>query len=69
MNAGAAASAGEVLLFLHADTLLPANADQLILEAIEAGAQWGRFDVYLRGNLRMLRVVVRIPRSFGHRFH
>src|SRR5947209_14521843 len=30
MNAGAAASGGEVLLFLHADTRLPQGADALI---------------------------------------
>src|SRR5437660_12389189 len=30
MNAGAAASSGDVLLFLHADTRLPGRADALI---------------------------------------
>jgi hypothetical protein len=30
MNAGAAAAAGAALLFLHADTRLPPDADQLI---------------------------------------
>src|SRR5260370_25100606 len=30
MNAGAAASRGEVLLFLHADTRLPGQADALL---------------------------------------
>lgn len=34
MNAGAAAARGEVLLFLHADTLLPDNFSQLILDAV-----------------------------------
>lgn len=34
MNAGAAAARGEVLLFLHADTLLPDNFFQLILDAV-----------------------------------
>lgn len=33
MNAGAAVANGEVLLFLHADTLLPAGANAAILEA------------------------------------
>jgi rSAM/selenodomain-associated transferase 2 len=46
MNAGAAAAKGEVLLFLHADTRLPDNADRLILEGLaHTGRQWGRFDV------------------------
>lgn len=34
MNAGAAAARGEVLLFLHADTLLPDNFYRLILDAV-----------------------------------
>ena len=57
MNAGAAAARGGVLLFLHADTQLPPEADRLVLEAIAAGAQWGRFDVLITGRARMLRLV------------
>jgi rSAM/selenodomain-associated transferase 2 len=34
MNAGAAAATGEVLLFLHADTLLPDNFPQLIFDIL-----------------------------------
>jgi rSAM/selenodomain-associated transferase 2 len=49
MNAGAAATSGEVLLFLHADTWLPAGFGRAICEAIDAGAVAGRFDVELRG--------------------
>jgi rSAM/selenodomain-associated transferase 2 len=46
MNAGAAAAGGKVLLFLHADTRLPDDADRLILTGLEAtGRSWGRFDV------------------------
>ena len=44
MNAGAAAAAGEALLFLHADTLLPPDADRTVLAALASRA-WGRFDV------------------------
>ncbi len=57
MNAGAAASQGDVLLFLHADTRLPEGADRLIGAAIGNGAGWGRFDVRIEGKPRMLRVV------------
>jgi rSAM/selenodomain-associated transferase 2 len=45
MNAGAARAHGEVLLFLHADTRLPPGAEGRVLQALAAGAHWGRFDV------------------------
>lgn len=58
MNAGARAASGGVLLFLHADSLLPCDADGLILRGLAAtGRRWGRFDVRLSGNAGMLRVV------------
>lgn len=57
MNAGAAVAEGDVLLFLHADTQLPADADELIQEALRGGAVWGRFDVRISGRPWMLRVV------------
>ena len=58
MNAGARAASGDVLLFLHADSRLPENADQLVLQGLEAGGQdWGRFDVCIDGSHPMLRVV------------
>ena len=60
MNAGARASRGQVLLFLHADTALPPAADDLIHQAILAGAAWGRFDVQIDGRHRLLRVVERM---------
>lgn len=34
MNAGGAIATGDILLFLHADTLLPANFDMLIRQAL-----------------------------------
>ena len=58
MNAGAAAAHDDVLLFLHADTRLPSDADRLMVDAL-AGSQraWGRFDVTIAGRSRLLRVV------------
>jgi rSAM/selenodomain-associated transferase 2 len=50
MNAGAAATAGDVLLFLHADTRLPENVDRLVLDGLaHSGRSWGRFDVRFDG--------------------
>jgi rSAM/selenodomain-associated transferase 2 len=47
MNAGASVARGDVFLFLHADTQLPANADDLIRDVlVRSGGVWGRF--YLR---------------------
>jgi rSAM/selenodomain-associated transferase 2 len=57
MNAGAAAAQGDVLLFLHADTQLPENADGLVLDGLaQSGCAWGRFDVRFDGS-GLLRVV------------
>ncbi len=50
----------QTLLFLHADTLLPPEADALIQQALDAGALWGRFDVRIRGTHPMLRVIGRM---------
>jgi rSAM/selenodomain-associated transferase 2 len=50
MNAGAAAAQGDVLLFLHADTRLPENADRLVLDGLaRSGRAWARFDVRIDG--------------------
>ena len=58
MNAGAHQASGDILLFLHADTRLPLNADKLIAQALADGLQlWGRFDVQIAGQSRMLRVI------------
>lgn len=56
MNAGAQAAHGQTLVFLHADTQLPPNADSLILGALEK-RPWGRFDVRLSGAHPLLRSV------------
>ncbi len=56
MNAGAASTRGSVLIFLHADTRLPANADELVFAALK-NHQWGRFDVRLSGDKWMLHII------------
>ncbi len=61
MNAGVREAKGEVLLFLHADTLLPERADVLILEGLKkSGKVWGCFDVRLSGGAPWLRLVERL---------
>ncbi len=58
MNAGAEKASGDVLLFLHADTHLPADADHLVLNGLErSGRAWGRFDVKIAGRSALLVVV------------
>jgi len=46
MNAGAVLATADKLLFVHADTRLPAGAGQLVTEAL-SNFQWGRFDIRL----------------------
>lgn len=58
MNAGAAAAMRDVLLFLHADTRLPPDADELVLAGLSQSRRvWGRFDVRIAGALPILRMV------------
>ncbi len=58
MNAGAAVARGDVLLFLHADTRLPADADRLILDGLaQSRRAWGRFDVTIDGRHPLLPLV------------
>jgi rSAM/selenodomain-associated transferase 2 len=71
MNAGAAVAHGEALLFVHADTRLPDDADARVAAALglatpdtmgrrrglAASSGWGRFDVRIDGRSAWLPVV------------
>jgi rSAM/selenodomain-associated transferase 2 len=56
MNAGARVAEGDVLLFLHADTVLPPDASDVISQST-ADHAWGRFDIEIEGTHPMLKVV------------
>lgn len=53
MNAGARQASESILLFLHADTRLPANYQSEIVKA----EVWGRFDVRFDSALRAMSVI------------
>ena len=57
MNAGAAIATGDVLLFVHADTRLPAGVVETITAAVTRGAVWGRFDVRIVGRHFLLPLI------------
>lgn len=60
LNAGAGAAQGQTLLFLHADTLLPANYISIINKAMDNQYKWGRFDVRLSGKHFLFRIIERL---------
>jgi rSAM/selenodomain-associated transferase 2 len=58
MNAGARAARGDILLFLHADTLLPEGAADAIARALgDPTVVGGRFDVSFASPRRAFRVI------------
>jgi rSAM/selenodomain-associated transferase 2 len=59
MNAGVPAATGDVLLFLHADTRLPEDADRFILDGLK-NHLWGRYDVRFDGGglLRLVAIMM-----------
>lgn len=61
LNRGAAAAPeADVLLFLHADTVLPPGSGEAIRRAIEAGAAGGAFDVHFDADRPLFRLGNRI---------
>lgn len=61
MNTGAASSREEVLLFLHADTLLPTNAREAIDRALcDPACVGGRFDLRFDHEGRWARLIGRL---------
>ncbi|VAW63865.1 Glycosyl transferase, family 2 [hydrothermal vent metagenome] len=61
MNAGAQHASGDILCFLHADTLAPESIDQLIIQSLnQSGKLWGRFDIQLSGKQSVFRIIERL---------
>lgn len=57
MNAGAAHTNGDTLVFLHADSRLAQASLDCIDSSLKRGADWGRFNVQIEGYSYMLKVV------------
>ena len=58
MNIGARFARGDVLLFLHADSQLPEDADLAIVQALSGKKTgWGWFDVRLSGKAPVFRLI------------
>ena len=60
MNAGAALAQADVLVFVHADTRMPAGWREAVAGALARGHQWGRFDVRLDDDGLLLRLIARM---------
>ena len=56
MNAAAHEADGDALVFLHADTRLPPDAEEKINESMKTHL-WGRFDVEIEGSHPLLKVI------------
>ncbi|MGI8862902.1 MAG: TIGR04283 family arsenosugar biosynthesis glycosyltransferase [Solirubrobacteraceae bacterium] len=60
MNAGAAVARGEAIVFLHADTRLPAHAHRLIISAlVDSRVLGGNFSLRFDGGDRFSRILGR----------
>ena len=57
MNAGTKSAKGEWLLFLHADTLLPADIHNLFEQFAPLNQDWGFFSLRLSGKQALLKVI------------
>lgn len=58
MNAGAEVAEGKILIFLHADTILPPNSATLIREALDVpGSSAGAFNLTFDDESRTMRLI------------
>lgn len=69
MNCGAQQATGDILVFLHADTLLPPDGLAAVRAAVQAGAVGGAFRLMIMPPTLALRVVAwgtNLRTRFGH---
>jgi len=58
MNTAAEFASGDILCFLHADTIAPENLDSLIIDALANNKNvWGRFNIKLSGKHWSFRLI------------
>lgn len=61
MNAGAAQATGDILWFLHADSVIYENAlDKIQFHIQEQNKSWGRFNIKLSGSHFMFRIIEKL---------
>ncbi|NEP88894.1 MAG: glycosyltransferase family 2 protein [Okeania sp. SIO2C2] len=67
MNCGAKIATGKILLFLHGDTFLPLNFDQLLQDIlVKPTIIAGAFELSIRGTKKSLRIVERMVNWRSH---
>jgi len=57
MNMGAEHADADILLFLHADTILKEGADHLIIESLSKNKPWGRFNVSFTSDKLIFKII------------
>ena len=67
MNAGANIAQGDILLFLHADTLLPVDFVELVVKTLaQSGVIAGAFELTIAGKARSLRWIEMLVKLRSH---
>jgi len=67
MNIGAAHAQGEILMFVHADTMLPKNTLQLIEQTLKSGDYvGGAFSLHIQSRHPLLRIIAFLSTLRSH---